>query len=104
LKVVEKTFALDHPCAAGHFPGNPIIPGAVLLDEVLQAVEQIHGGSVGACVIKSAKFFRPTRPGERVAIRLETLANGDVRFECRVREHAVAAGTLALGPPPEARP
>ena len=24
----------DHPTAPGHFPGNPIIPGALMLDHV----------------------------------------------------------------------
>jgi 3-hydroxyacyl-[acyl-carrier-protein] dehydratase len=31
-------FAVNHPCGAGHFPGNPIIPGALLLDEVLACI------------------------------------------------------------------
>jgi 3-hydroxymyristoyl/3-hydroxydecanoyl-(acyl carrier protein) dehydratase len=28
----------DHPSVEGHFPGNPIFPGAVLLDEILHAL------------------------------------------------------------------
>ena len=30
----------DHPSFAGHFPKFPVLPGAVLLDEALQAIEQ----------------------------------------------------------------
>jgi len=40
-------FSADHPVAAGHFPGNPIIPGAMLLDEVLQAIRDAAGGLGG---------------------------------------------------------
>src|SRR5262249_41812259 len=31
-------FPKDHPVGPGHFPGNPIIPGALLLDEILVAL------------------------------------------------------------------
>jgi 3-hydroxymyristoyl/3-hydroxydecanoyl-(acyl carrier protein) dehydratase len=75
----ETRFCPDHPTAAGHFPGNPIIPGAVLLDEVLNA---IAAGAVGPCAIRSAKFLQPVRPGDRVLIRWEMQSSGQAKFEC----------------------
>ena len=30
------TIAYDHPSLAGHFPGNPIVPGVVILDQVIR--------------------------------------------------------------------
>ena len=77
---LEVRFGVDHPTAAGHFPGNPIIPGAVLLDEVLQAVGATTGEQ---SVIRSAKFLQPVRPGDAVMIRWESDAKGHARFECR---------------------
>ena len=31
--------APDHPSLPGHFPGRPLVPGVVLLDRVLEAIE-----------------------------------------------------------------
>jgi 3-hydroxymyristoyl/3-hydroxydecanoyl-(acyl carrier protein) dehydratase len=90
------TFAADHPVAAGHFPGNPIIPGALLLDEILCV---LGGPAGGPLVIKSAKFFRPLRPGETVRVEWRDLAGGVQKFECRLSgaDALVAVGTIETG-------
>jgi 3-hydroxymyristoyl/3-hydroxydecanoyl-(acyl carrier protein) dehydratase len=39
----------QHPAFEGHFPGAPLLPGVVLLDEVLRVVEEARfGGGDGA--------------------------------------------------------
>ena len=40
MLTLDCPFVPDHPTAAGHFPCNPIIPGAVLLSAALRAIEQ----------------------------------------------------------------
>ena len=94
---LEVRFAVDHPTAAGHFPGNPIIPGAVLLDEVLQAMAGTDG-AMEPSVIRSAKFLQPVRPGDAVVIRWEPDSNGQARFECRLLdpERLALTGTVQL--------
>ncbi len=90
-------FAPDHPTAAGHFPSNPIIPGALLLDEVVAAV----AGNAGAVTIRAAKFLLPVRPGETLCLRWQPLAAGTIRFECRRgRDELAMAGTIEIGAPP----
>ncbi len=86
-------FRADHPTAAGHFPGNPIIPGALLLDHVLRVIAP----SQEAYEIRAAKFLFPVRPGDRVTIRWRTLDSGEVAFECRlaVTDQAALVGSLA---------
>ena len=79
---LEICFSTNHPTAAGHFPGNPIIPGAVLLDEVLRAIVVDAGGTIAPAMIRSAKFHQPVRPGDRVLIRWELRSNREIRFEC----------------------
>lgn len=92
----EIRFGLDHPTAAGHFPGNPIIPGAVLLDQVIEAIAGADGA--GDILIRSAKFLHPVRPGEVVELRWERRADGQTGFECRLLdpERLVLAGSLLM--------
>ena len=96
IEAAEIFFSAAHPGAAGHFPGNPIIPGALLLDEILRA---LGGAADGPVVIKSAKFFRPLRPGEGVFVQFRSLAGGLKKFECFLSgdETVVASGTIEIG-------
>jgi acyl-coenzyme A synthetase/AMP-(fatty) acid ligase len=72
-------FPADHPTGPGHFPGDPIIPGAVLLDELVAAL--FPGGWTGN--IDAAKFHHPVRPGDAVSVTHRT-AGDSTRFECRI--------------------
>ena len=63
--VLEKVFEADHPASRGHFAGNPIIPGAVLLNEVVAAIAARVGAAPAPVSVASAKFPRPARPGDR---------------------------------------
>jgi 3-hydroxymyristoyl/3-hydroxydecanoyl-(acyl carrier protein) dehydratase len=98
-QTVERRFADDHPTAAGHFPGNPIIPGAVLLDEVMASIGAAeYDGAV--TTIRSAKFLRPVSPGEAVRVRWRPLPDGAISFECRMKEDdaLAVAGALMIVP------
>ena len=99
MSTIECWFAPDHPAAAGHFPGNPIIPGAVLLAETLRLIEKDLGRSLSPLRIRAAKFFFPTRPGDRVVIELTGRAPGDIRFACSVNGRKVLEGQLECNVP-----
>lgn len=102
MGTVEFAFSLHHPAAEGHFPGNPIIPGAVLLSETLRAVESDLGVRLSPFKIKAAKFFSPTRPGDRVVIDFTGSVPGDIRFACAVDGRKVLAGQLECSGAPTA--
>jgi len=87
-------FAKDAPSASGHFIGDPIIPGAVLLQEVLCAVQDETERFREACQIRSGKFLRPVRPGDCMEIRWARTESGDIRFDCSVREQPVLTGVI----------
>lgn len=87
--------APEHPAFAGHFPGQPIVPGALLLALAMQAIEQA-GISLRACTISSAKFVSAVRPGQAVRLQWEEGAANSLRFELLVADRRVASATLAL--------
>jgi 3-hydroxyacyl-[acyl-carrier-protein] dehydratase len=86
--------APDHPACAGHFPGNPIIPGAWLLAEVVRLLAAAEGRDDTTVIVDSAKFFRPVRPGEGVDIDHTVSASGEIRFQCAVGGVKVMAGVI----------
>lgn len=92
------TIAADHPAFAGHFPGRPIVPGVVLLDETVIALEAALGGG-GPWALGSAKFLSPVTPGEPVELRWQDPGpNGAIAFSLTSGGRAVASGTLTPGP------
>ena len=91
--------AADHPAYAGHFPGRPILPGVVLLDEALHALAGGMNRDTAGARIKSAKFLSPVAPGEPLHLRCETAANGDFRCEILAGERVVASAIFALAAP-----
>jgi len=91
----------QHPSFEGHFPGAPLLPGVVLLDEMLQAVGTGPGTGGPGWTIATAKFLHPVRPGETLTLEHEPpLANGAVRFTIRSTSagQAVATGTFIPRP------
>jgi len=67
-------FTIDagHSALPGHFPGRPVVPGVVVLDRVLAAIEAAHG-PLGPLRLPQVKFVRPLLPGEAARIELEAL-------------------------------
>jgi len=92
-------FSLEHPALRGHFPDHPIVPAVVLLDEVLHRLESASSGNDTPKTkrgwrLGSAKFYRSVRPGESLALELDTGADGSVRFRLSCSEALVAQGML----------
>jgi 3-hydroxymyristoyl/3-hydroxydecanoyl-(acyl carrier protein) dehydratase len=94
LATLALGFAAGHAAARGHFPGNPIIPGALLLSEAVRAIEMSLGKSLCPYQIRSAKFIRPVRPGERVSIDFSQRDEKRISFSCKVGAITVLAGEV----------
>ncbi len=87
-------FGDDHPALPGHFPGDPLIPGVVILDQVEQALAAALGAGRIA-QLPAVKFVSPLRPGEALTIGAEpTQRPGRYRFVCSSGERPIAEGQL----------
>ena len=93
LSVIE--IAADHPVYAGHFPSFPVLPGALLLDAVLAAIQRARAIDVTHCRIAVAKFLAVVRPGDPLSVEHEVSDSGVIRFTIRSLERTVATGTLS---------
>jgi len=94
--VVRLPICADHGSFAGHFPGNPIVPGAVLLDESLYAIAAICAVPVSEVTVVSVKFLSAARPGEPLQLAVEFSDVPRVRFTIRVTDRLVATGLLSI--------
>jgi 3-hydroxymyristoyl/3-hydroxydecanoyl-(acyl carrier protein) dehydratase len=88
-------FSRDHPCLAGHFPGNPIIPGTLILDRVIESLQQSLTEQEVREVI-SVKFLRPLLPEETFSIAYQDRGK-EIRFDCKIEEQTLCSGRLKLG-------
>ncbi len=69
------TVPIDHPALAGHFPGNPILPGVVWLALILELAQRELGFRGGGSW-RRVRFLQPVAPGGRVSLRVTGDAQG----------------------------
>ncbi|MBM3333405.1 3-hydroxyacyl-ACP dehydratase FabZ [Candidatus Sumerlaeota bacterium] len=82
--VALKNVTINEPFFQGHFPGEPVMPGVLILEAMAQAGGLLVGlsrpGEAGLCMlasVRNARFRRPVRPGDQ--LRLEVTAAASVK-------------------------
>ncbi len=83
-------FCIDHshPSLPGHFPGQPIVPGVVILDRIVAAIEST-GVPIDTLRLPQIKFLRPLLPGQFAQIDLDD-SNAPSRWRFKVYKSAIA--------------
>ena len=88
-----------HPCLPGHFPGQPVVPGVLLLDALAVALADAVP-SVRLARLARVKFAAPVLAEQTVLLRWEATAPGRIVFTGSVAGAEVLSGQAELGPAP----
>jgi 3-hydroxymyristoyl/3-hydroxydecanoyl-(acyl carrier protein) dehydratase len=87
--------AASHPALPGHFPGHPVVPGAVLLEAVAAALPRHADGPVRITGFPVVKFLAPLLPEREFKIVFSTKRPGQMAFEIVADGMKLVSGTLA---------
>lgn len=80
LKAI-KNISANEPCFTGHFPGEPILPGVLILEALAQSMgilafktHELQGGELFYFAgIDDARFKRPVLPGDQMELYVEVI-------------------------------
>lgn len=88
----------EHPALPGHFPGNPVVPGVLVLEQVVMLIEAKHG-PLPAMRLPQVKFLQPLLPGQEARVEVTTRGQGSWRFRILRDDMLLASGDIvATGP------
>ena len=87
----------NHPSLPGHFPGAPLVPGVVILDEVLAALIEWRQDSQ-LTGIRLVKFLAPLQPEQVFTISLSAKNEhaAEINFCCRAEDRIIVEGRLEV--------
>ena len=76
-----KNVTINEPQFQGHFPGNPVFPGVLMIEGMAQTAGVLCIAATGAqpksvffLTIDKAKFRKPVRPGDTVEYHMKRIA------------------------------
>ncbi|MDE2246987.1 MAG: hydroxymyristoyl-ACP dehydratase [Xanthomonadaceae bacterium] len=81
-----------HPALPGHFPGEPLVPAVVLLEQVALALRAWRRQRMTR--VLEAKFVAPLRPGEAARIHLSDVDGARLRFTIECDGRLLARGLV----------
>ena len=86
----------DHPSLPGHFPGQPIVPGVVILDCAMAVLLRDRPTALLAG-LDDVKFVAPVLPGAEVSVTCGDSTADRLTFACAVDGRTVLRGRVRLG-------
>ncbi|MEK7197530.1 MAG: 3-hydroxyacyl-ACP dehydratase FabZ, partial [Nitrospirota bacterium] len=74
-----KNVTVNEPFFQGHFPGNPIMPGVLIVEAMAQIAgvlafgSGVQGNAVFFMSIEKAKFRKPVVPGDQLRMEIKVI-------------------------------
>jgi 3-hydroxymyristoyl/3-hydroxydecanoyl-(acyl carrier protein) dehydratase len=105
LHRVTRRLEADDRLFAGHFPGQPILPGIAHLALLAGALGEHSGSPAALLAVRQLRLRRPVLPGETIELAWdEAPAGGVVKFELQVGGAPSSSGTVERGASPAHAP
>lgn len=111
-----KNITSNEPFFQGHFPGNPIMPGVLIIEALAQLgcvamlIKEEYKGMIGLFAgIDGVRFKKPVIPGDKLILQVELLKLkgpiGKFKAEARVDDQLAAEAEVlfAIAPKPADR-
>ncbi len=98
LHVREFSVPHAHPALPGHFPGNPVVPGVLVLDQVLLLLEQFHQPLAGLR-LPQVKFLQPLLPGQQARVELSVRGPASWHFQVVRGDVVLVTGDIVASGP-----
>lgn len=86
----------NHPIYEGHFPLNPILPGACFIQIATELAEQVIGQELRLTQLKAAKFPNPLNPNQTPSIDLIITCSPTLAGHWSVKAIASTSTTIFL--------
>ena len=94
----------DLGCFSGHFPGHPVVPGALQLDWVMDVATELLDTPPRVAELESLKFPAPLGPGDVFRIQVRNVAEAQLDFTIFAEDVDYARGRVRLAHGPKSGP
>ena len=103
-----KNVSINEPFFAGHFPGNPVMPGVLVVEAMVQVAailvsfrSDIEGRLIHLANLERVRFRRAVRPGDHLIMSAMALRGkgrfGKAQVTATVEGRVVAEGIVTYG-------
>lgn len=90
------SFPQNHPSFSGHFPGNPIVPGVLLLERVMTYAQSQINAPLEHCALLNVKFLASVAPGDNLILAFSESTANSFKFAVYIANgSARSQGALA---------
>ncbi len=87
-----------HPSLSGHFPGNPIVPGVIILDYVQLTLQHWQKAAYIKTFVQ-VKFLQPLAPEQSFTIFLKQVSTELCKFTCASETQKFVVGSFIFTEP-----